>query len=46
MYGISTTTKTLEIPEFEIDDNEIEVVDNFLFLGLNINKYLNWKKAY
>ena len=38
MYGISTTTKTVDIPEFKIDDNEIEVADNFLFLGLNIDK--------
>ena len=43
MYSISTTTKTVDIPEFKIDDNEIEVVDNFVFLGLNNNKNLNWK---
>ena len=43
MYGISTTTKTLEIPEHKIDENIIEVVDNFSFLGLNINENLNWK---
>ena len=29
--------KIVEIPKFKIDDNNI-VVDNFLFLGLNINK--------
>ena len=33
--------KTVEISEFKIDDNHIEIVDNFLFLGLNINKNLN-----
>ena len=30
MYSISRTTKKL-IPEFRIDDNNIEVVDNFYF---------------
>ena len=30
--------KTVEIPEFKIDDNNIDVVENFLFLGLYINK--------
>ena len=35
--------KTVEILEFRVDNNNIEVVDNFLFLGLNINKNLNWK---
>ena len=43
MYGTSTTIKTVEIPEFKIDDNNIEVVHNFLFLGLNIIENLNWK---
>ena len=38
--------KTMEIPKFSIDDNNIEVVDNFLFLGLNMNKNLNWEKSY
>ena len=46
VYSISTTTKTVEIPEFKIDNNNIEVVDNFLFLGLNINKNLNWKNHF
>ena len=38
--------KTVEIPELKIDNNNIEVVDNILFLDLNINKNLNWKKSY
>ena len=35
--------KTVEIPELKIDDNNIKVVDNFLFLSLNIIKNFNWK---
>ena len=35
--------KTVEIPEFKIDDNNIDVVEKFVFLGLNINKNLYWK---
>ena len=30
--------RTVAIPELTIDENIIEVVDNFSFLGLNINK--------
>ena len=35
--------KTVEIPEFKIADNNIEVVDNFFISFLNIDKNLNWK---
>ena len=34
--------RTVAIPELTIDEN-IEVVDNFSFLGLNINKNLKWE---
>ena len=33
-----------KILEVRIDDNNIEGADNFSFRGLNIIKYLNWKK--
>ena len=35
--------KSVAIPELTIDENIIEVVDNFSFLGLNINKNLKWE---
>ena len=35
--------RTVAIPELTIDENIIEVVDNFSFLGLNINKKLKWE---
>ena len=35
--------RTVSIPELMIDENIIEVVDNFSFLGLNINKNLKWE---
>ena len=35
--------RTVAIHELMIDENIIEVVDNFSFLGLNINKKIKWK---
>ena len=35
--------RTVAIPEVMIDENIIEVVDNFSFLGLYINKKLKWE---
>ena len=35
--------RTVAIPELTIDENIIEVVDNFSFLGLNINKNFKWE---
>ena len=36
--------KKITEPIIKIDDNIIDCVDNFNFLGLIINKHLNWKK--
>ena len=35
--------RTVAIPELTIDKNIIDVVDNFSFLGLNINNNLKWE---
>ena len=35
--------RTVTIPKLTIDENIIEVVDKFSFLGLNINKNLKWE---
>ena len=35
--------RTVTIPELTIDENIIEVVDNFSFIGLNNNKNLKWE---
>ena len=35
--------RTVAIPELTIDENIIEVVDNFSFLGLNLNNNLKWE---
>ena len=35
--------RTVAIPELTIDENIIEVVDNFSFLELNINNNLKWE---
>ena len=34
--------KTVAYPKLYIDNNEIELVDSFIFLGLQINHNLNW----
>ena len=35
--------RTVAFPELTIDENIIEVVNNFSFLGLNINNKLKWE---
>ena len=30
-------------PNLQINETNIEFVDNFIFLGLSINKHLHWK---
>ena len=35
--------RTVAIPELTIDENIIKAVDNFSFLGLNINNNLKWE---
>ena len=36
--------KTVAYPKLYIDSKEIERVDSFIFLGLQINHNLNWNK--
>ena len=42
MHIISSATEKKLKPEIIIDVNKIDCVNNFNFLGLIINKYLNW----
>ena len=34
--------KTIIVPTIKINGTIIEFVDNFNFLGMNLNKHLNW----
>ena len=34
--------KIIIIPKLQINETVIEFVDNFVFLGITINKHLNW----
>ena len=34
--------KIIIIPKLQLNETVIEFVDNFVFLGITINKHLNW----
>ena len=41
-HDISYATKKVQLPLLRIAESNIEYVDNFYFLGITINKHLNW----
>ena len=38
-----TPQKKIQLPTLHIDGSELECVEEFNFLGITIDKYLNWK---
>ena len=43
IYGLQKTTKKIKIPVIKINKNELEYVETFNFLGVNLDTNISWK---
>ena len=43
IYGLQKTTKKIKIPVNKINQNELEYVETFNFLGVNLDTNISWK---